>query len=110
MAEWASQHLFLAIGLCIASVVAFFEIIIDRLVLGLLLKKSVRLRVGKRLLAAVSVVLVAITYFTAIAATAVVMKLAGRRLLSHTKKGNSPTYWVEREQSEPSLEKLRRQG
>jgi len=62
------------------------------------------------ILVGLSMVLVVLTYVTVFAATAIALRIVGRRLLPDPQKMRSgPTYWTAREQTQPTLEYLKRQ-
>jgi len=69
----------------------------------------VPIRIGKYILAGVSIVLVAASYFTVVALTAIGFKLSGRRLLPDFRRKHPTTYWTKREETAPTLDYLRRQ-
>jgi hypothetical protein len=96
----------LLVMLCIAAVV-LLSLLFD-LLLGKL-GAMFRLHLPKRIMAILSIVLVAITYFTVVAATAIAFKALRRSPLSNPSANPSGTYWAEREKSEATLEYLKRQ-
>ena len=94
--EWLKEHWIWAIFMVLAASALFSHFVLH-------------LEWPKRVLTYVSVVLVAITYFTFFAATAVIMKILGKRLLPEPKE-EQPTYWSEREKTEPTMEFMKKQG
>lgn len=86
--------------------------IIDRLILGYInrwLGWHFQIRLPKRVMAGISIVLVALTYVTVVALTAIGFKAFRRRLLPDYRKQKPPTYWITREKVEPTLDYLKRQ-
>jgi len=68
-------------------------------------------KVLKRIMAGISVVIVAVVYFTAFALTAIGLKALGKRLLRDPRNGKKEpkTYWCEREKIKPDMDYLKRQ-
>jgi len=107
LAAWWLKHWWLAIPLVLGAI-ALAEIVVD-FVLKRLSKPPLGKKVSKRILAAVSVGMVALSYFTVVALTAIAFRLFGRRLLPDFRKKNPSSYWTEREKAKPTLDSLKRQ-
>jgi hypothetical protein len=102
------HHPTMAVMLMVAAVIILHDFVVTwaiRKVFG----KVYGFRLGKAILWVVSLVLVTASYFTVVAATAVIMKLRGKHLLPEGRRPAVPTYWTEREKVKPTLESLKRQ-
>jgi hypothetical protein len=107
--QWLLDNPHFLVILCVVAL-SLLSLVFD-LLLGRFTKVVWRTRLGKRLLAGLSIALVTLSYVTVFALTAILMKLLGRRLLPAPRRGNeSPSYWTEHKKVEPTLENLRRQG
>jgi hypothetical protein len=99
VATWIQQHKILVFMICLAATV---------FVLCKLFPPFEE-KIVKRILAGISIVLVALTYFTVVALTAIMFKLLRRRLLPDFRKDNPSSYWTGREKTDPTLDYLKRQ-
>jgi hypothetical protein len=88
--------------------VCLLEMIVD-FILERFFCIHVPIRISKYILAGISIVLVGISYFTVVAATAIIFKITGRRLLPDFRRKNAATYWTKREETAPTLDYLKRQ-
>jgi len=97
--EWVRQHWILAGIICFVAA----NVIVAKVY------PPYEEKVLKRILAGISIVLVAATYLTVFALTALSFKVLRRRLLPNDQRRNDPTYWTKREKTEPTLDYLKRQ-
>ena len=107
MVEKLLAHPHWLVMLCIASVILSCELF-DRVYSKATGRPHV-LQLGRRILAVLSVILVALSYVTVFALTAIGMKLFGKSSLPEPKKDASDSYWSDREKIDPSLDYLKRQ-
>ena len=66
-------------------------------------------KTGEKVLIVWSIIFLTIAYFTVFAATALVLKLAGKKMLVQFRR-DQDTYWIPRPPLEHSLKKMKRQG
>jgi len=103
LTKWLLEHPAIMVFLCGLALILLSELV-DRI-----FELPFQIKLPKRLLAAISIVLVTTTYFTVFALTAIGFRARGRRLLPDFRKNNPKTYWTEREKTEPTLDYLKRQ-
>ncbi|KPL09375.1 hypothetical protein AMJ85_06725 [candidate division BRC1 bacterium SM23_51] len=111
MTEWLLEHPPLLVGLCIVTLILISEFA-DRIVLGPInrwLGRQFQIKLPKRIMAAISIVLVALAYVTVVALTAIGFKVLHRRLLPDLRKQKPATYWTKREKTDSTLDYLKRQ-
>lgn len=106
MINWLLEHRFILVVICIASVMLLFHAVDLALArLGV----PFQFKLPHRILALLTLLVVTLIYFTFFGITAIFVKLTGKRLLARPGR-DDPSYWMEREKTDATLEYMKRQG